>query len=167
MHKRPQKMNKTAPIPDKAENEEQSVSFGRLPDYVGYQVRQAQASIFRDFEAITAATGLTPGEFSLLTVIEANPGIDQVTLARLYRLDKSTLSYSVTRLKGRGLIARRRSTDDRRRYSLSLTEIGRAALVRATEMVEDQERRMASALGHGGRRQLLGLLRRVSGSLNR
>jgi hypothetical protein len=70
--------------------EQPSVDFGRLSGYIGYQVRQAQSAVFRDISRSIKAIGVTPGEFSLLTMLEANPGINSITLARIYQLDKAT-----------------------------------------------------------------------------
>jgi DNA-binding MarR family transcriptional regulator len=139
-----------------------TVDLGRLPGYLGYQVRQAQAAVFRDFEAITRDTGVTPGEFSLLTLIEANPGINQISLVRVYRLDKSTLSHSIKRLVRRDLIRRTRDPQDGRYYGLWLTRSGRAVLKRVTGRVEQQERRMADTLTPAERKALLGLLKKVA-----
>ncbi len=139
-----------------------NIDFGKLPDYLGYQVRQTQASVFRDFLRISRETGVTPGEFSLLTMIGANPGINQISLARVYQLDKSTLSYSINALEKRRLIRRTRSADDRRYYSLWLTDDGHSVLQSTTERVEEQERMMDASLKPGERDLLLDLLRKVA-----
>jgi DNA-binding MarR family transcriptional regulator len=138
------------------------IDLGKLPGYVGYQVRQAQTAIFRDFERITNETGVTPGEFSLLTVVDANSGINHISLVRVYRLDKSTLSHSIKRLTRRGLIRRTRNPMDRRYYGLWLTASGRKTLKRVTEHVEFQERDMAAALTPIERDQLRRLLQKIS-----
>ena len=85
---------------------EKKVDFGHLPNYLGYQIRQAQTAIFRDFAGLMKDVGVTPGEFSLLTLLDANPGINQITLTRVYQLDKSTLSYAINGLKQRRLVKR-------------------------------------------------------------
>src|SRR3972149_7521341 len=74
------------------------VDFGKLPGYIGYQVRQAQSAVFRDLSRTLREAGVTPGEFSLLTLLRANPGINSITLTRIYQLDKATLLLSI---KGR------------------------------------------------------------------
>ncbi len=143
-----------------------AMRLGRLPEYIGYQVRQAQAAVFRDFETITRDTGVTPGEFSLLTLVDANRGVNQISLARFYRLDKSTLTYSVKRLTRRRLIRRTRSPDDGRQYALWLTENGRDTLRRVRKRVEDQERAIEAVLEPGERELLLALLKRVTGAFD-
>ena len=143
------------------------VDFGKLPGYLGYQVRQAQSAIFRDISRAMRDIGVTPGEFSLLAVLKGNPGINPITLTRIYQLDKATLSLSLKRLVRRGLIESARGTDDRRYTSLRLTPAGRAVLRRATGHVERQERAMDAVLGQGERELLLDLLKRISGAFER
>lgn len=138
------------------------VDLGKLPGYIGYQLRQAQAAVFRDFAHIMGDVGVTPGEFSLLTLMRENPGIYQISLVRVYQLDKSTLSNSIKELKNRKLIRRIRDQDDRRYYGLWLTEVGEAVLDRATVRVMEQERTMEGALLPGEREQLLDMLVRIA-----
>lgn len=146
----------------KAAKERPAVDFGKLPDYIGYQVRQAQSAAFRDLSRTIKALGVTPGEFSLLAMLEANPGINSITLVRVYQLDKATLSLSIKGLVKRGLISSTRSADDRRYYSLRLSAAGSRLLARLTRLVEKQERAMDAVLKRGERELLLDLLKRIA-----
>ncbi|MCL2716184.1 MAG: MarR family winged helix-turn-helix transcriptional regulator [Alphaproteobacteria bacterium] len=138
------------------------VSLGPLPQYVGYQVRQAQTAIFRDLQTSFEKLKTTPGEFSLLSLIEANPGITQVDLAALYRLDKSTLSLVVTRVVKRGLVERRRTSEDGRCLTLWLRRPGQTLLNRMRVYVDAQEQLIDKVLERGDRRRLIGMLDRIS-----
>jgi len=138
------------------------VKFGPLPGYLGYQIRQAQAAIFRDLAASTSALKVTPGEYGLLSLLDANPGISQIALAQVYGLDKSTLSLAVSRLGKRGLVRRTRSSKDGRYYTLWLTRAGSALLARFRAHVEAQEKAMDMTLGAGERAQMLDMLKRLS-----
>ena len=140
--------------------------LGPLPGYLGYALRRAQVAMFRDFERRMAALDATPGQFSLLAVIAANPGISQRQLAELHRLDKSTLSPAVDRLTKRGLVIRERDPDDRRYYALRLSTEGVDFLARLTAKVEDQERAMAATVGSGHVAQLTADLRRLAAALD-
>ena len=146
--------------------ESPDVDIGRLAGYLGYQIRQAQTASFRDLAAPLKSLGLTPGEFSLLSIVRANPGLRQADLVQVYGLDKSTLSVVVARLAKRGLIRQRRDEEDRRRQAVDLTAEGGRILDRATEIVEDQERRMAEALPPGEAERLMGALRRIVAALD-
>lgn len=145
----------------------EAVRFGPLPGYLGYQIRQAQAAIFRDLAATTAKLKLTPGEYGLLSLVDANPGISQIDLAQVYGLDKSTLSLAVTRLHKRGLVRRTRSADDGRYYGLWLTQSGSRLLADARAHVEAQEEAMDRVLRPGERARMLDMLKRISGVFNR
>src|SRR5688572_29327419 len=82
---------------------DRAIDFDELPTYVGYQVRRTQAKIFSEFEARLKDFDFTPGSFGVLTLIRANPGITQVTLAAAFGVDKSTMSPVIFRLEKRDL----------------------------------------------------------------
>lgn len=138
------------------------VDFGSLPGYIGYQLRQAQSAVFRDLSRTLRDMGVSPGEFSLLTLLRSNPGINSITLTRIYQLDKATLSLSIKGLVRRGLISSARSARDRRYFELTLTETGRTLLLAVTRRIERQERAMDAVLKQGERGMLLELLQRIS-----
>src|SRR3989338_4458478 len=125
-------------------SESPRLSFGRLTGYIGYRVRLAQSAIFRDLSRSLRGLGVTPGEFSLLTVLGANPRVNSVTLIRATRSD-----------------------DDRRYYALHLTAEGRQLLRRVTGQIEKQERAMDAVLRPGERERLLQLLGRIAGAFRR
>lgn len=145
---------------------QQPVNLGKLPGYLGYQVRQAQIAVFRDIGLRLKGVNITPGEFSLLTLVENNPDISQTALVKIYDLDKSTLSHAVNRLVDRGLIVRHRPAYDRRFYALKLTDDGRDVQQTTTREIEMQEDIMASVLKPGEREILLDMLVRISQKLN-
>jgi DNA-binding MarR family transcriptional regulator len=151
----------------KAGQELAEVDFGKLPGYIGYQVRQAQSAVFRDLSRTLRNTGVTPGEFSLLTMLRANPRINSITLTRIYQLDKATLSLSIKGLMERGLISSTRHANDRRYYALELTSAGRTLLQGVTRRIERQERTMDAVLRPGERERLLDLLQRISRAFGR
>lgn len=155
---------KAAAAPEAAQSE---VDFGPLTGYLGYQIRQAQSAIFRDIAVTLRDVGITPGEFSLLALIDRNRDLSSAALARTYGLDKATLSLALGRLAKRRLISTQRSTEDRRYVVLGLTGVGRQALRRARACIERQERAMDAALAPGERAKLLDMLRRIGGAFGR
>ena len=88
------------------------IQLAQLPTYLGYQIRQAQIAVFRDLSSSMKDIKLSPGEFSLLTLVNHNSGVSQIALANVYDLDKSTLSHAVKGMVKRGLIIKRRSKGD-------------------------------------------------------
>jgi len=143
-----------------------AAELGPLPGYVGYVMRRAQSASFRHLERSAAELALTPGRFSQLIAIEANPGINQRRLAALFGLDKSTLSPAMDALARRGLVQRARAQDDARAWSLTLTPQGRQTLARMRAKVEAQERVIATALTPAERRRLVAALRRIEAALD-
>jgi MarR family transcriptional regulator, temperature-dependent positive regulator of motility len=98
------------------------------PAHVGHLIRLAQQIHTRMWNAGVSEEVTSP-QFQLLSVLEANPDIDQRTATELARLDRSTGAELIERLARHGLLERRRDVGDRRRYLLRLTAEG-AALVR-------------------------------------
>lgn len=138
-----------------------SIDYGLLPGLLGYQVRQAQIAIFRDFTATLADDGMTPTLFGSLVLIEANPGLKQADLARALQLDRSTVVTVIDTLEKRGLVARRRAADDRRSNAVSLTTAGTRLLARLKPRVADHEARLANDLNPEERATLVATLARI------
>lgn len=143
-----------------------ALDLGPLPDYIGYNLRQAQAALFRDFARRMAPLEVRPGQFSLLTLIERNPGVSQGALAASHGLDKSTMSPALAELERRGLLTREKTAADRRTYALRLTAEGTALLARVRIQVEAQERAMAQALAPEDQTRFIDMLRRVARTLD-
>ncbi len=144
---------------------EPTAGLGQLADYLGYALRRAQSASFRHLERSAGDLALTPGQFSQLLAIEANPGINQRRLAEIFGLDKSTLSPAIDALVARNLVQRTRASADARAWALTLTAPGRQALARMRAKVEAQERVMAAAVAPAEVRQLVGALRRIEAAL--
>ena len=63
-------------------------------------------------------------EIHTLTMIADNPGITINELARMWRRTKGAISQNVTKLEQKGLISRKRCTEDARVVHLYVTEDG-------------------------------------------
>lgn len=133
---------------------------GPLAALLGYRLRLAQQTVFRDFAERVAE--LSPGRVGILFLVEANPGVTQSLLAQAVKLDRSTLVGVLHTLEARGLLERRRG-EDRRTNGLWLTRGGRAMVARLKRRIDAHERRVASRLSVAQRMQLLALLAKISG----
>ncbi|HEY5791269.1 MAG TPA: MarR family transcriptional regulator [Gammaproteobacteria bacterium] len=136
-------------------------AYGLLPELLGYQIRQAQIAVFRDFTSSLADTGLTPTLFGALVLIEANPGLKQTELARALQLDRSTVVTVIDTLQRRGLVARRRAAEDRRSNAIVLTAAGARLLGQAKPRVVEHEARLTAGLAADERQALAGALAKV------
>ena len=85
---------------------ESSIDLGLLNGRLGYFVRRAQVSIFQDFIKRLASIDLSPAQFSVLVVADANRGLSQAELAATLGIERARLVRLLHRLEQRGLIQR-------------------------------------------------------------
>ena len=137
------------------------LNFDLLPSLIGYHLRRAQIAVFNDFVRTMAKQKVTPGQFGVLDLISANPGLTQSALARAVGIERSTMVAVIDALENRKLVERRRAPSDRRSYALVLTETGRDLLAQLKPMVLAHEKRIAAELTAAERESLISLLKRV------
>jgi DNA-binding MarR family transcriptional regulator len=82
--------------------------------------------------------GLSLVAYTLLTQVDAEPGIRAADLAAHFCLDKSTLSRQLDQLISAGLLRRDGEQPGRRGYVLTLTAAGRRHLDVAGQAVRDR-----------------------------
>ena len=110
-----------------------------LGDHTGYLLHRAGYLIIRAVEQALAPYGLTGRKFFALTALHSLAPLSQQELSQLFALDPTTVVAMVDEFEAAGLVERRRSTADRRRYDLVPTAAGEALLVQATEVVTEVE----------------------------
>lgn len=91
-------------------------------------------------------TGLTPRQFAVMTAIANSEEPSQTTLVERTGIDRSTMADIVRRLTARGLVQRRRTRRDARRYAVRLTDKGEGALKQAEPAARSTDERILSAL---------------------
>jgi DNA-binding MarR family transcriptional regulator len=137
------------------------VNVGILPQLLGYNLRRAQIALWRDFTRTVGEGEVRPGLFSLMMLVEANPGIAQVDLAHQLDIDKATIVSLVDRLESQGWVRRQRSTEDRRRQGIFPTEPGRKGLRLLRKEMLAHEERFTRLFTHAELRQLITMLQRI------
>lgn len=142
-----------------------AVRLGRLEDTLGFHLRLAQEASFAAFSRRAGTSGLRPGHFAALVVIDGNPGLSQTALGGAVGRDKSTLTPTLRDLERRGLVRRERAEGDRRSYALTLTEAGRAALGALTGHAAAHDAALDALVGEGNRAAFLATLRRLIAGL--
>jgi DNA-binding MarR family transcriptional regulator len=135
------------------------LAIGTLSGLLGYRLRRAQQTVFRDFAQ--SVHGISPGRAGVLMLIEANPGVTQSRLAHAVGLDRSTMVGVLDHLEERAMIERRRG-EDRRTNGLWLTTAGRALLATMKRRIASHERRVAARLSAAERKQLIALLEKLA-----
>jgi DNA-binding MarR family transcriptional regulator len=138
------------------------ISLGPLAGYVGFMLRRIQTTVFADFIASLGELDLRPAQYTLLEVIDANPGLRQSDAASALGIQKANFVALVSELERRALVQRRRSSADRRCYALHLQPRGRRLLEAARGRHDAQESRLGALLGVQERQRLLTLLNRLA-----
>jgi DNA-binding MarR family transcriptional regulator len=138
------------------------VRVGALGDSIGYALRRAQLASTAEFLEAMKEVDLRPTQFSVLILINENPGVRQTEVCAALGLQKANFVPLLNELERRGLAERRPGVPDRRASALHLTEHGTAVLRRALDLHSQWEDRVSSRLGPKGREQLLALLRKLT-----
>lgn len=144
--------------------DEQTLSLGVLAELLGFHIRRAQVMNFREFHRHVTDPDATPTQFAMLVLIEANPGLSQRDLGGMLDMDRATTMAVVDRLAVARWISKKRSTVDRRKHMLQLTEAGRRALAKMKQAVLELEQSFARGLTQRESRQLLMLIRKLCSS---
>ena len=131
------------------------VILGDLSDNLGYRLRRAQLWVFKDISRRLARFDLSPAQFSVLAVIEANPGINQLTIASALDIERAGLGRLVDRLASQGFVTRTASVVHRRYYALHLTAAGAKLVERARPVIAQSEKALADKLGSAAHKNLL------------
>jgi len=143
--------------------EDTPIQLGELAGLLGYSLKRAQLKIFEDFLRCVAPLQLTPAQFSVLLLLDRNPGRNQTEIANTLGILRPNFVAMLDGLESRDLCARMRSTNDRRSHILVLTEKGRAVLARAKKLVAAKhEARLNDLLGPANRATLLGMLDKIA-----
>ena len=106
-----------------------------------------------------AALGLSGRQYLILAVLGTDAPPSQLELAGLCGLLPAQVVPVLDELERRGLVARQRSEEDRRRSVVRLTPAGEESLTKADELARSIEDTLFGELDAGAREQLHGTLR--------
>src|SRR5215510_3931894 len=139
------------------------LELGELSELLGYSLKRAQLKVFEDFLRCVASLQLTPAQFSVLLLLDKNPGRNQTEIANTLGILRPNFVAMLDGLESRDLCTRVRSTNDRRSHILMLTDRGRAVLARAKKLVAGKhEARLNELLGPANRTALLEMLSKIA-----
>jgi len=136
----------------------QAVDLGGLTGHLGYLMRRAQIWIFQDFISTLEAVDIRPAQYSVLTVIDANPGLTQMSISKALGIERARLVHLLNGLEVRKFVERRASATDQRAHALYLTAKGRSALSDIRALAQEHEQHVAVRFGRKNRQMLLRLL---------
>ena len=116
---------------------------------VASELRPVLLRLSRELRKETEQLGVTARQATLLWLVKRSPGLSLAELAAEEGISPPALSGHVDRLESAGLLERVRSTEDRRRVGLRLTEEGvrlmRRIRARRTTWLADRLRALEPA----------------------
>jgi len=115
-------------------------------------------------ETALAPLGLRPRHLVALTVLRDHGRETQQALAAALQMDRTNLVGLLNELESNGLVVRRRSTQDRRRHIVELTDEGGRRVDEAEAALQAAEDEVLSALDAGERETLYRLLQQATSS---
>ncbi len=127
----------------------------RRPGFLLKRCHQVSMAIFLDE---CSGFNLTQSQYGCLCALEAYPSIDQIALARLVGLDRSTAGMVIKTLSERGLIERVVNRRDKRRMRLKLSAAGERLLIGIAPAAARARTRVLRGLPHGSRAAFLNIL---------
>ncbi len=99
--------------------------------------------------------GTTPVQSSILQVLNAQPGMDQLALAAEIGLDRTTVSNVLARLEERELVLREVDPDDRRTKRAYLTRAGKSLLKDMASSIDAAHAELIEPLSPADRKRFL------------
>ena len=123
------------------------------------QILRATAS---QSKHLARETGLSTAQLVSLQTIGSADTMTAGELARALNLTQATVTAMVTRLELRGLIARRRAEQDKRRVNISLTPAGRNLLAAAPTSLQAHLAERFAALASWEQLHILAAVQRLA-----
>ena len=137
------------------------VDTSYLQTLLGYNARRAALTIIEGFLERMAEFGLRPVDFSVMSVIQHNPGVTSRQLCAALNLLPPNLVGLIQSLEARGLIHRQPHPTDGRAVGLHPTPQGSALMQKAEQAATELEVARSARLTPAQRKTLLELLQKI------
>ena len=125
-------------------------------------LRRAQLAIFNDLTNCLKPFDVRPAQYAVLSVIEANPDINQEQLGDGLGIQRPNLSGLLDELERRNLVRRDRVQHDARSHALRLTADGAARMQKLHEARQEHQRRIGKILQPSTKAELLNSLAKLA-----
>lgn len=129
----------------------------RRPGFLLRRAHQISAALFLEE---TAGLALTTTQYGTMVVLRARGSLDQVGIATLVGIDRSTTALVVSKLEESGYIERRDDDIDKRRKIITLSKAGHAILDRVAVPAQRARERVLNAFSAKDAAKFLTLLER-------
>jgi DNA-binding MarR family transcriptional regulator len=132
----------------------------------GFMLRRAHQIAVSLFLEETGTLRITTTQYGILVLLKHQAGLDQISVAKLLGLDRSTTGMVLNKLEQAGLIGRTVGANDRRKRSLALTAEGESMLERLKAPARRVQERQLSAFAPSERKVFLDLLDKFTRTFN-
>lgn len=113
------------------------------------------------FAKSSGTTDLTARQMIVLEAVASEDKPSQTAICAKSGIDRSTLADMVRRLIEKGLLARKRTKEDARRYAVRLTDEGRKVLDRELSRFQDVDKQIMTVLAPQQRQEFAASLQRI------
>ena len=135
----------------------------KRPGFLLRRAHQISAALFLEE---TAGMGLTTTQFGTMIVLRASGSLDQVGIATLVGIDRSTTALVVSKLEDAGYVERRDDAVDKRRKIITLSKAGHAMLKRVAEPGQRARERALSPFTAADAAKFVALLEKFVDAFN-
>jgi MarR family transcriptional regulator, lower aerobic nicotinate degradation pathway regulator len=132
----------------------------------GFLIRRAHQIAVSIFLEESGNLGITTTQYGALVVLNTRSDLDQVGLATLVGIDRSTTALVVGKLESSGFLVREKDASDKRRNVLVITDAGRAALASLAEPARRARERELAVFSLADQATFLRLLETFVGTFN-
>ena len=139
----------------------ETVDTASLESLLGYNARRAALAVIEVFLERMAPYQLKPVDFSVLSLVQHNPGITSRQLCHALGILPPNLVGMVNAMEKRGLVERRPHPRDGRAMGLHLTPSGQKLMRDAERTAAALEADVATRLSAAELRTLIALLKKV------
>ena len=156
-------MPRSLPSPPADRTPQARLAEAGVHGVLGYQLAQASivtGEVFAD--AVGRPCDMRPVEYTVLALIDGNPGLTARQLARALAVTPPNIAAWLERLEGRALIERQRSERDARVQHLRTTDAGHALATDCTQRLLKGEQAALASLSDAERAMLVELVHKVA-----
>lgn len=144
---------------NRTKDKQKALEIGRA--CVCFNIRKSTRLLTAHYDRVMSPTGLKGTQFSLLMTVLQEDSASVSQLANILGMDRTTLSRNVSLLKQKGLITIA-TGKDRREQRISLTDLGRNAIVQAIPFWEEAQAEVVAAFGEEWVQNLLSNLKQLN-----
>jgi MarR family transcriptional regulator, lower aerobic nicotinate degradation pathway regulator len=127
----------------------------------GYLLSRVGAAIRAGFKDVIAGWGIRPLQYLILPILDAGDGLSQQELCTAAGIDSGNMVELLDGLEALNYAQRARDPHDRRRYVVTITPHGRAALAELRQAIAEYNDRFLSPLTERERDQLTATLSKL------